>query len=225
MVKIRRPCKNHIQNVHKRIRLDATGEPGQTGLKVQSTLTLSSKNFPKMLPVKTEIIHRNLALMCVMDLRPVNIVAGYGFRNLVTSLNPSYKIPSRATINGHIDKLNDETRGPIVEQLQNAAVALTSDIWTSLSTDGYICLTAHYLTKNWELCNRLIATRIIEDRHTGIKIAKVQEGLTTEFGIKEVSVLVTHNASNRTKAAAEAGTGHTTPAVLRIPCNWLSTMA
>jgi hypothetical protein len=30
-------------------------------------------------------------------------------------------------------------------------ICLTSDLWTSLTTDGYMCLTAHFIDKNWVL--------------------------------------------------------------------------
>ncbi|KAJ8318833.1 LOW QUALITY PROTEIN: hypothetical protein KUTeg_003924 [Tegillarca granosa] len=91
--------------------------------------------------------------------------------------------------------------------MRGTVVSLTTNIWTSLATEGYICLTAHYLDKNWQLQNKLLATRVMEDRHTGVNIGKIITELKNEFGIKELSV-VTDNAANMEKTVREADMTH-----------------
>ncbi|KAJ8312516.1 hypothetical protein KUTeg_009889 [Tegillarca granosa] len=69
--------------------------------------------------------------------------------------------------------------------MRGSTVSLTRNIWTSDATEGYICLAAHYMTKNWQLEKKLLTTRIMEERHTGVNIAKVISDLTTEFGLQK----------------------------------------
>jgi hypothetical protein len=38
----------------------------------------------------------------------------------------------------------------------NERISLTSDLWSSLTMDGYICLTAHYVDTNWILQKRVL---------------------------------------------------------------------
>jgi hypothetical protein len=35
-------------------------------------------------------------------------------------------------------------------------ICLTSDSWTSLTTDGYMCLTTHFVDKGWVLHKRVL---------------------------------------------------------------------
>ena len=35
-------------------------------------------------------------------------------------------------------------------------ISFTSDAWTSLTSDGYVCLTAHFIDKNWKLQKRVL---------------------------------------------------------------------
>ena len=49
-----------------------------------------------------------------------------------------------------------------------------------------------------------IATRAVDDRHTGATIADVVIGLKNEFKIETLKALVTDNAANMVSAAKEA---------------------
>jgi len=50
-------------------------------------------------------------------------------------------------------------------------MALTSDIWTSHATQGYITITAYYVSKDWKIQSYVLCTCERPERHTGIKIA------------------------------------------------------
>ncbi|XP_069140012.1 E3 SUMO-protein ligase ZBED1-like [Argopecten irradians] len=143
--------------------------------------------------------------MCALDVRPTSIVNGEGFKDFVSALNPNYHVPSHTTINKHVSLLYDEAKEALTETLEGQTVALTSDLWTSVAVQGYISLTAHYITsKEWKLQSCLLAVRLVEDRHTGVNIAKHVRELTSEFGIKSVSAICTDNAANMEVAARAA---------------------
>ena len=60
---------------------------------------------------------------------------------------------------------------------------------------GYITLTAHFLTHDWKLHSNVLATRVVEERHTGSNIAAEVNRLTREFEINAVVEIATDNAS------------------------------
>jgi hypothetical protein len=35
-------------------------------------------------------------------------------------------------------------------------ICLTSDLWTYLTTDRYVCLTAHFISKGWILTKKVL---------------------------------------------------------------------
>lgn len=41
---------------------------------------------------------------------------------------------------------------------------------------GYITVTSHYL-EEWEMCNKVLATRKLEIKHTGVNIAEILRGI------------------------------------------------
>jgi hypothetical protein len=51
-------------------------------------------------------------------------------------------------------------------------ISLASDLWTSLKTDGYICLTAHFIDKNWVLSKRVLSFSFMRPPHDGAFFAK-----------------------------------------------------
>ena len=91
-----------------------------------------------------ESITKKLALMCAIDLKPINIVEGPGFKFFAHSLNPLYKMPCRKTVGKYLEKIYEEEKADLIEILSGHPVALTSDLWTSNALEGYIGLTGHF---------------------------------------------------------------------------------
>ena len=52
-------------------------------------------------------------------------------------------------------------------------ICLTSDIWTSLTHSGFLCITAHYIDNEWKLNKRIISFKIINAPHNGKNIASL----------------------------------------------------
>lgn len=81
-------------------------------------------------------------------------------------------------------------------------VALTTDLWTSVSNDSYV--TVHYV--EWVtmvLKCAVLATRQVHGKHTGENIAGAINAILLEFGLQEkVVCVVTDNAANM-KTAVE----------------------
>nr|KAJ0201269.1 hypothetical protein LSAT_V11C600321100 [Lactuca sativa] len=64
-------------------------------------------------------------------------------------------------------------------------ICLTSDAWTSIVTDGYLSLTAHYADSSWVLQKRILNFSHFPPPHTGVAIAKNLGELIKSWGIEK----------------------------------------
>ncbi|KAM3606575.1 uncharacterized protein V6R79_019030 [Siganus canaliculatus] len=94
-------------------------------------------------------------------------------------------LPCARTVNRHVDGEFKKVKTLLLEELkQYRDYAITTDLWTEEKTNtNYITVTVRYIV-NWEIKNRILATRMMEGvmSHAHIKTA-VEE-------IWEYSVLV-----------------------------------
>ena len=70
-------------------------------------------------------------------------------------LNSDVKHISRNTSKADVLKLYKNEKDDVKNKLKSilGRICLTSNLWTSITSEGYICLTAHYVDENWELKN------------------------------------------------------------------------
>jgi hypothetical protein len=51
-------------------------------------------------------------------------------------------------------------------------ISLISDMWTSLKTDGCICLAAHFINKDWVLHKRVLSFSFMPPPHNSTCLAE-----------------------------------------------------
>ncbi|CAN1331713.1 Putative AC transposase [Linum perenne] len=73
-------------------------------------------------------------------------------------------------------------------------ISLTTDDWTSLSNMNFMCVTAHFINKDWKLCKKIIGFVQITS-HTGVDIRETLATCLEEWGIKNILCIATDNAS------------------------------
>ena len=105
--------------------------------------------------------------MLVANMLPMALVESDEFRILFAYIEPQYKPPCRQTMTARIDASAAKRRKEMKDELATmTAVAVTTDIWTSIANDPYISLTASYLTPSWELRTPTLANTLMDERHT-----------------------------------------------------------
>ncbi|KAI7789400.1 putative zinc finger BED domain-containing protein 1-like [Triplophysa rosa] len=121
-----------------------------------------------------------------------------GFRFLLHTIEPRYRIPSRGFFtDSAIPDLYNEAKSRVMESMQDASqVAITSDSWTSIATDSYVTVTAHYAGDDWQLKSHVLQTRGFNESHTGVQNVLAERKLTNK-----ITALVTDNAANMVVAA------------------------
>ena len=75
--------------------------------------------------------------------------------------------------------------------------ALTSDVWTTCTSEGYICLTRHFVDVNYELNSKILNFTKMQSPHFGVELAAKLFVFLKEWGIeKKVFSLILDNASS-----------------------------
>ena len=147
-------------------------------------------------------------------MQPATIVEDTGFQLLVHLLDSRYQLPSRRHIMRSLLPDMYTTRAKEIkrELLQISHVALTSDLWTSQTTESYLTFTCHFVTSTWELKSLVLETFGFKKDHTTENIAASFQKMAQEWGISQkVVVMVADNAANVVANVRHTGWTH-------VPC-------
>lgn len=151
--------KQHLQNHHPHV-LCQPG--GSSGVVTQTKLDDIVKTCPKMphTSKRAREITRSIAAFIAKDLRPIAVVEGAGFRQLLDTIDPSYQVPSRKHLMSVLGNMQEDVRGKILQELASAEfVSITTDFWTSIATESYLGVTVHFVTPDWNLKTRVLQTQ------------------------------------------------------------------
>lgn len=140
--------------------------------------------------------------MIATDLQPFSVVNDNGFRHFINLLDPKYVIPSKFTIR---EKIMKDMYNKCVLKLKGILkdihfVAITTDSWTSVSTESYLAITCHFIDQNFNLNSSLLAVPKVNEQHTSENLANVLQQIFDEWQIgSKVSCIVTDSAANMIK--------------------------
>ena len=137
-----------------------------------------------------------LSKIIVKDMLPISFVEGEGFREFMAFVEPEYTVPSRKTVTSRLEKLYDDGASDLRTQLASANKVSLTDLWTALTTESYLTITAHYI-HNWEVHSAVLQTKTMSERHTAENLSIVLTNATDQWGLAgKVSACVHDNASN-----------------------------
>ena len=162
-----------------------------------------------------------LLRMIVRDFQPFSIVEDAGFREFVHALDPTYVLPTRHQLSkellvGKYQQALDEVKQVLCSA---KAVSLTTDSWTSICTENYIAVTAHYVTEDFRLGSCLLQCIRYTERHTADNLCTELRRVITEWSLEEKLVaVVTDNAANVTAAVRQLQQTDGFRAVKHLPC-------
>ena len=119
-----------------------------------------------------DVSRKELMRMISLHGFPFLVTEYDGFRSFVSSLNPLFKIPCRTTARNECMKVFHEKKVALKKTLQNenCRFSLTTDMWTSNQTLGYIVVTCHFIDAEWKLQKRIIKFIDVKTPHTGVEL-------------------------------------------------------
>ena len=171
----------------------------------------------------------NIALLnfIVLDLRPIAVVDGTGLNQLLKCVEPGYVVPSRTFVMNSFKQRYAAMKHTLQESFRLCDnLALTTDIWTSRTTQAYATITVHYITEEWKIQSYVLCTCEMAERHTSINIATRIEEAAEMWNIdgKHVSAVVTDNTSNMSAAVVDVLEWNHLPCfahTLQLAVNWM----
>lgn len=183
-----------------------------------STGTTSVTSFFKACSIpkaaKQHVTEKCVDFVC-RDIRPFNAIEGEGFLELAQSLinvgvrygqvKAADVLPDRTTVSNYIAKRAKEMKETVViphikKHLNKWGGGVTTDMWTECHTQTpYITVTVHYITDDWQLVARTVATSEFDAdlRHTGANIKMEFDKILTAAGVNINRVIcVTDRGAN-----------------------------
>ncbi|CAN1198778.1 Putative AC transposase [Linum perenne] len=142
-------------------------------------------------------IRMALAEMIIIDELPFMFVDHEGFIRFIRVCCPRFDIPCRVTIREDCFRLFIAGRVKLKEFFKNTCagrVSITTDGWTSVQNFNYICITAHYVGKDWKLHKKIINFRRIQS-HKGVDVGDAVANCLEEWGLKSLFTVTVDNAS------------------------------
>uniref|UniRef100_A0ACD6A1T1 Uncharacterized protein n=1 Tax=Avena sativa TaxID=4498 RepID=A0ACD6A1T1_AVESA len=124
----------------------------------------------------------------------------------IDSMQPAFQVKGRHTIRDDAKKMYEGMKKDLEVELQNldSRICLTSDMWTSSQSLGYMSITAHYINEEFIYMKKIISFKEVKYPHTGYAIEEAIVGCLTEWGIRgKLFTLTLDNASNNTSACDE----------------------
>ncbi|CAN1160007.1 Putative AC transposase [Linum perenne] len=160
--------KNHTETcVNKHLELEK-----QPGLSFQTSSTGDGGAY---IPWRFDQVDTRLAFaeILMIDDQPFKYVERVGFKHFMSRACPMFIFPCRKTVRTDCVKLfleRKESLKTFFKYKGMGRVSITTDCWTSLRNVNYIAITAHFISRNWQLHKRIICFRKITS-HKGEDIA------------------------------------------------------
>jgi len=105
---------------------------------------------------------------------------------------------TRNTIKADIGRMYDKEKLMLKNMLVSipSRICLTSNLWTSINTEGFIALIAHFVDLSWKLNSKLLNFCHMPPSHTGFELSKKVYELLQDWGLeKKVFSITLDNAS------------------------------
>ncbi|XP_057722344.1 zinc finger BED domain-containing protein RICESLEEPER 2-like isoform X1 [Arachis stenosperma] len=135
-----------------------------------------------------QLVLRKMAVAMVLESDfPIGAFYRGPFLRWVQYLNPNVMPISSDTIRADVLKIHMREKEKLKQTLASIPnrICLTSYLWTTCTTELYICLSAHFVDSNWKLNSKILDFCYISCPYSGFEIpSEIQECLR-EWGIEK----------------------------------------
>ncbi|KAJ0615719.1 putative ribonuclease H-like superfamily [Helianthus annuus] len=114
-----------------------------------------------------------LAISIIKHNYPFSYVEHEETRNSHIFLHGYVKFKTRNTAKVDVLKIYEREKMILKDKLEKVTgrICLTSDLWSSITTDGFMALITHYVDENWNLRKKVLNFRVIPPLHSGSILA------------------------------------------------------
>ncbi|XP_017423437.1 zinc finger BED domain-containing protein RICESLEEPER 2-like [Vigna angularis] len=135
--------------------------------------------------IDQKVVNDLISMVIIQHGLPYNFFEYKWIKELLLYLNPEVRVPSRNTVVSNISKKFHEHKERVKLAMckSHSRICLTSDCWTSINQEGFICLTAHFVDASWRLNSKIIAFCKMEPPHIGHDLAQKIVALLLDWEI------------------------------------------
>ena len=140
------------------------------------------------------------------DLQPISVIDSPAFRQLLHTLDPRFLPYSQSQFSRVIiPQKYEEVRHTIKQVLDGAEyLSLTTDLWTGCHNRGYMSLSVHFVSSDWDMGHYCLQTCEVASSHTALNLADELRNSMEEWEITDKVVMVTtDNGQNIRNAITE----------------------
>ncbi|KAH7963440.1 hypothetical protein HPB52_021207 [Rhipicephalus sanguineus] len=127
---------------------------------------------------------------------------------------PEYVVPSRKTFSRTVipnlyvakrDELKKHVRA-VFDAGDAECLTLPTDTWTSRASDGYVCVTAHMMDRDFTQHACALACKPMPQGHTGQNLVQFLQDVIEEWGLPDniPTFVITNNGRNFVSAVAKS---------------------
>jgi len=150
--------EKNIQRKHKTEYDIIMAERANKRLKIHAEISFDATSYKQKLlsnyTVRSDDYQECLVKWMVNSYQPLSVVQSDAFRNMVKALNNKAPVIGEDKIRTLISNKYYDTMHAIIKILKGKDVALTTDAWTSISKEGYVTATIHFIEpQTWKLHN------------------------------------------------------------------------
>ena len=132
---------------------------------------------------------------------PYQVVDHDDFTKLLRLCNPITKslLCGKDTLASFIRTAFQQGQHALWKQFEtfDSKLSLTCDVWTSPNNVSVLGVTAHWISKDYALKSMVLAAKLVEGNHSGVKLANHLAKVLEHFSLKNSIFCITaNNASN-----------------------------
>lgn len=152
-------------------------------------------------------LYRKVLNFIIEDSQPFYILESKSFKELLLALHPFFEMPTEETLDKLLDLMFIDGQNSLKNIFQNVEkISLTTDFWTSRSQHGYIGVTAHWISDDYNAKEAFLTLKHVHYPHTSEVIKETLKEIISEWNISnKVTFITTDNAASMVKAVRLLG--------------------
>ncbi|GES83504.1 zinc finger BED domain-containing protein 4-like [Rhizophagus clarus] len=200
------PTGNIISHLGRRHKIyehskPPSSTPSMKQVKINN-YTISSDSISQMIPDRQKYLETLLFEWLVLDFQPLYLLKSPSFRRFINALNENFELPNDKKFRKRIFDAYEFSQKQLKQYIHenSSSVSLTCDLWTSRSKQGFLGVTCHLITPDFEMKEITLAIRYMPYPHTGDAIQKELEKIISEWELQDkVFFCTTDNAASMKK--------------------------
>jgi hypothetical protein len=147
-------------------------------------------------------LYKKVLKFIVEDLQPFYILESKSFKELLLSLHPFFSLPTDEVLEKLLDNIFEIGQIQLREIFENVnKISLTTDFWTSRGQYGYIGVTAHWISNDYNPKEAFLTLQHVHYPHTSEVIKEKLKDIIISWNISDkITYITTDNAASMVKS-------------------------